>query len=174
LVDRREMSENRDRVWLNGERAGEHKLLDTASGKVVTTANLGREIRTTAGSGRRCGRHFVAVYVAPDRTTVMLQVDRKRFPLDGQTVVVHSSRLGGLVSRLSIDRPGSGHHVVRQHTVASAFFKRVDPGYDDLDASLDDYLADIADIANSERRLASIRELKDPAAGPWDTKPTGG
>ena len=60
---------------------------------------------------------------------------------------------------------------VLQRNIAGALLRKVDPAYDDLDASLDDFLADIADIAGSERRLAWIREIKDAAAGPWEYVP---
>lgn len=58
--------------------------------------------------------------------------------------------------------------VLQRPNLAGTLLRKVDPGYDELDASLDDYLADIADIAGSERRLAWILEIKDPAAGPWE------
>lgn len=157
-----------NRVWLTGERAGEHHLLDVVSGKVVQTVHQGGEIRRTAGMGQSCGRRFVSVYVAPDRETVVLQVDRRRYPLDGRTFLSHRSRLGGMVSQLTIQRAGAGTQVLRRSNIAGTVLRKIDPGYDELDASLDDYLADIADIAWSERRLAWIREIKDPTAGPWE------
>lgn len=157
-----------DRLWLNGERSGEHHLLDVVSGRVVKTVQLGREIRKTAGMGRSCGRRFVSVYVAPDRETVVLQVDHLRYPLDGRTLLTHQSRRGGLVSRLTIERAGATPQVLQRRNIAGMLLRKVDPAYDDLDASVDDFLADIADIASSERRLAWIREIKDPTAGPWE------
>ena len=157
-----------DRLWLNGERAGEHHLLDVVSGSVVQTVHLGREIRKTAGMGRSCGRRFDSVYLAPDRETVMLQVDQQRYPLDGQTILTHQSRRGGLVSRLTIERAGVEPQVLQRRNLAGMLLRKVDPAYDELDASLDDFLADIADIGSSERRLAWIREIKDPTAGPWE------
>lgn len=157
-----------DRVWVNGVRTGEHHLLDVVSGKVVQTVHLGREIRTTAGMGRSCGRRFVSVYTPADTDTVVLQVDHRRYPLDGQTLLTHQSRLGGLVSQLTIERAGTSTQVLRRLNIAGTVLRKVDPAYDELDASLDDYLADIADIAGSERRLAWILEIKDPTAGPWE------
>lgn len=165
------MTGKSQRLWLNGERAGEHHLLDLTSGQVVKTAQLGREVRTTAGMGRRCGSHFISVYVAPDGETVVLQVDRQSFPLDGQTIASHKTRFHGLTSALTIQRPGVEPLSLQRRNVASALLKRVDPGYDDLDGSSDDFLADVADIAASERRLAWIREVKDPQAGPWGEAP---
>jgi hypothetical protein len=165
------MTGERDWLWLNGERAGEHHLLDLTSGQVVTTAQLGREIRTTAGMGRRCGDRFVAVYVAPDGEAVVLQVERQRFPLDGQTIVTHQTQFCGLMSAIAIKRPGMDPLSLRRRNIASALLRRVDPSYDDLDASSDDFLADIADIAASERRIAWIKEVKDPEAGPWEAAP---
>lgn len=162
------MSKPIDRVWLNGERSGEHHLLDVLSGRVVKTVHLGREIRKTAGMGRSCGRRFASVYLAPDRETVVLQLDDVRYPLDGRTLVTHESRRGGLVSRLTIKRAGTTPQVLQRRNIAGMLLRKVDPAYDELDASLDDFLADIADIAGSERRLAWIREIKDPTAGPWE------
>lgn len=155
------------RLWLNGERSGEHHLLDVASGKVLKTVDLGAEIQTTAGVGRACGRRFVSVYLAPDKETVVLQVDQHRFPLDGLTFVRHRSRLGGLLSQLTVERVGATPEVVRRGNLASTLLRKIDPAYDEIDGSLDDFLSDIPDIVNSERRREWIREIKDPIAGPW-------
>lgn len=165
------MTSHERRLWLNGERAGEHHLLDVGSGRVIKTAQIGRDIRPTAGMGRRCGGHFIAVYVDVDGEEVVLQVDRHRFPLDGQTTVQHQSRLRGLLAELTIQRPGVASVRLRRRNLASALLKRVDPAYDELDASTDDFLADVADIAASRRRLDWIREVKKPEAGPWEAVP---
>lgn len=159
------------RLWLNGERAGEHHLLDIDGGTVVETLRIGREIRPTAGMGRRCGRHFIAVYVDLDGESVVLQVDQHRFPLDGETTVRHRSALRGLLSELTILRPGMPPVRLRKRGLASAVLRRVDPAYDELDASADDFLADVADVAASQRRLDWIREVKNPLAGPWEALP---
>ncbi|SRR5258706_12971725 len=164
------MSPSVGQVWLNGERAGEHHLLEVSSGVVIKTVHLGRDNRTTAGIGRRCGAHFASVYVNKDNG-IVLQVDRDRFPLDGQTTVSYESRFGGLMSILRILRPGMKSRHLHRMNIASALLKRVDPGYDDLDASVDDFLADLADIAASDRRRTWMREVKDPTAGPWEMAP---
>lgn len=156
------------RVWLNGERAGEHHLLEVDSGMVVETVRLGREVRPTAGMGRRCGQHFLAVYVDVDGRSVVLQVNEQRFPLDGLTVVRHRSALRGLMSELTVSRAGMPPVRLRKQTLSSAILRRTDPAYDDLDASADDFLADVADVAASQRRLDWLRQVKDPVAGPWE------
>lgn len=156
------------RLWLNGEIAGVHHLLDIDAGKVVETVRIGREIRVTAGVGRRCGRHFISVYVDLDGGSVVLQVDEHDFPLDGETTVRHSLAVGGLLSELSILRPGMPSIRLRRLNVASVILRWVDPAYDELDASTDDFLADVADIAASQRRQDWIREVKNPLAGPWE------
>jgi hypothetical protein len=157
-----------NRVWLNGERSGDHHLLDTRSGEVVKSVRLAHEIRTTAGMGQWVGRRFVAVYVEGDRETVTLQVGERRFPFDGDTVLRHDRKIGGLASRLTIERPGAPPLILRQTNLVGSVLRKVDPAYDDLDASLDDFLGDIADIAGSESRLAWLREIKDPESGPWE------
>jgi hypothetical protein len=121
--------------------------------------------------GRRCGRHFISVYVDPGGKSVILQIDRQRFPLDEQTTVRHTSQFGGLLSELTVQRPGMAPVRVRRRNVAGALLQRVDPAYDDLDASTDDFLADVADIAASPRRLDWLREVKSPEAGPWEAGP---
>ena len=157
-----------NRVWLNGARSGEHHLLDVPSGRVVTTLKLGAEVRKTAGMGRFCARRFVSVYVGFNREAVLLQVDQSLYPLDGLTSLSHRTLLGGLQSRLVISRTGSVSQVLQASNLAGAVLRRFDPGYDALDASLDDFLADLHDIASSPRRLDWIREIKDPMAGPWE------
>lgn len=162
-----QMSPKVGRVWLNGERAGEHHLLEVSSGMVIKTVRLGGDDRATAGVGRRCGGQFASVYVNQD-SGIVLQVDRDKFPLDGQTILSHESRFGGLMSILRIRRPGMKPRKLYRMNIAGALLKRVDPGYDELDESVDDFLADLADIAASDHRRAWLREVKDPLAGPWE------
>ncbi len=73
-----------------------------------------------------------------------------------------------MLSLLSVSRPGEPKLVVAQRTVTRALLRRVDPAYDELDESMDDFLADVADIVSSEARRDWILEIKDPDAGPWE------
>jgi hypothetical protein len=155
-------------VWLNGPRYNVRYLFDPGSGQVVRTVKLPRAAGNTAGVGRRCGTSFVAVYVAPDRRSLFVQVGGDWLPLDGATVAVHERRLGGTVSRLSITRPGGRPLGARLLIPASALLWRLDPGYDELDRSMDDFLADVADLVNSEARRDWFVTVKDPDAGPWE------
>ncbi len=99
---------------------------------------------------------------------MVLQVDRQRFTLDGETIVTHRPRFGGLMSVLTIQRPEMDPVTLKRLNIASELLKRVDPAYDELDAVSDDFLADVADIAASESRLSWALEVKDPEAGPWE------
>lgn len=163
------MISGRQGVWVNGHRSGEHHLIDLA-GPIAKTVHCPQDHRT-GGVGRRCGRRFVAVYVAPDQSGLVLQVDGTTFPLDGATYVKHDVLCGGLMTRLRIDRDGLRSETVRQSNIAGALLRRVDPAHDGLDASLDDFLADVADIANSGTRRAWMMQVKDPDAGPWSQCP---
>ena len=156
-------------IWLSsGQQHNVDYLFDVAAGRVRRKMVLPGTGGTTAGVGRRCGRRFVAVYVAPDRDVLVLQVDARRFELDGETRVTHRRRFGGLLSELKISRPSAPDLLVRQATLAPAILRRTDPAYDDLDESLDDFLADVADIVDSEERRDWILKIKDPTAGPWE------
>jgi hypothetical protein len=158
---------NRDGVWLNGRRAGEYHLFDTASARVVRTVRLRDQGRKTGGVGRRIGRHFVAVYIAPDTRVPTLQIGLARYPLDGQTLAVHRRTRLGLVSTLSVWRLGSTKTTVRHLEMSSPVLRRIDPGYDELDIATDDFLADVADMVASEHRQEWLVKIKDPSAGPW-------
>jgi hypothetical protein len=154
-------------VWVNGERYNVAYLFAPASGRVIRKAKLHRRVGRTAGMGQRCMGRFVAVHVTPEAAGLWLHIGRHRFPLDGATVASHTSQLGGTVSRLSVRRRGDRAITVRQLTLAKAVLSRFDPAYDDLDASMDDFLADIADIVASEERQSRFLEVSDPRAGPW-------
>lgn len=118
-----------------------------------------------AGSGRRCGRTFVALYVTEtEDRELWLQVGQRRFLIDGQTNVSHLSRRGGMVSELVVVREGEESVAVRQRTLASAFLQKWDPSYDDLDRSMDDFLQDVADVIHSPGRQQQMFESTDPSA----------
>lgn len=155
-------------VWLMGGRFGEYHLLNLASGTVVRTVQIGRLVATTGGLGQRCARDFVAVYLDPHEDEILLQVRAWRCPLDGSTKAVHKTHMGGLLSTLRVERPGIDRLRLRQWIVGGTLQGIVDPAYDDLDRSLDDFLQEIADIAASEERRIAFREVKDPKAGPWE------
>jgi hypothetical protein len=159
---------NNHKIWLTGERFNVDYLFDTATGEVLQKLVSRGLDATTAGTGRYCCRRFVAVYVAPDHSGVVLQVDGARFPLDGRTKVEHRRRFGGTLSSLSVSRPGQEDVSVNQLTVGILISRLIDPAYDELDESLDDYLADIADIIRSDERQQSILAHKEPDAGPWE------
>jgi hypothetical protein len=156
------------RVWVNGERYNVEYLFDVAAGEVVQRLVLPGRGGRTGGIGRYCGRVFVAVYVAPGGDELVLQVGGCRFPLDGLTKATHSRRWRGAFSELLITRPGEADLLVHQRTLARALLWRVDPAYDDLDESMDDFLMNIADIVNSESRQRWFLEISDPDAGPCE------
>jgi hypothetical protein len=158
----------RDLIWLSGERFNLDYLFDVESGTVVHKLVSPARVGMTAGMGRTMGGRFVAVYVAPNCAGLVVQVDARRFALDGLTRASHSRRWRGLVSELLLQREGEPDLTVSQWTVAAALLRRADPAYDALDESMDDFLADVADIANSEYRQSWILKVKDPSAGPWE------
>lgn len=162
------MTSSDSRVWLNGERFDVAYLLETTSGSVQRHVRKGQRTGQTAGMGQRIGRHFVAVYVDPNSAELVLQIGHLRFPLDGSVLIGHVIRNAGLTSRLIVGREGQSPLIVRQTTVARAILRRIDPTYDDLDESCDDFLADVADIAHSPERRRWILETKNPTAGPWE------
>jgi hypothetical protein len=151
---------------LNGEKFNEVFLFDIATGTA-------RRFRTegwagkTAGNGSYLGKRFVATYVDPDRERVLLQVGTIRYPLDGSTRAVWSVTPGRLFSTLTVQRDGLPTTTLRERTAARSLLRRFDPAYDDLDESMDDTAASVAEIANSEAARASYLTVKDPAAGPW-------
>ena len=156
-------------MWLSSaQRHNVDFLFDVVAGRVRRKVVLPGTGGPTAGIGRRCGRRFVAVYVTRDREELVLQIDDRRFELDGDTRATHRRRLGGLVSELEITRTGEPQVLVRQATVAPAILRRTDPAYDELDESLDDFLGDVADIVASHERQEWFLKVSDPAAGPWE------
>lgn len=154
-------------LWVSGERLNVEYLLDTVAGRVVRKAELRERGGVTGGIGRPCSGLFVAVYVAPERDHVVLQVGTDRMPLDGTVRAAHKCRFGGALSILEVSAPGYPDLTARQWNGPGAFFRRVDPAYDDLDHLSDDFLADVANIVSSRERQEWLMTIKDPAAGPW-------
>lgn len=159
-------SSPQDQVWLNGGRHNIVYLFDTVSGRAQRFKAASNQ--KTAGLGQRCGRDFVGVFVEAKRSGLILQVGREQYPLDGNTLTVSRVQLAGLQSMLTITRKGRESRIVKQRTLARGILSRIDPGYDALDESFDDFLADISDIATSSSRRQRLLEVKDPLAGPWD------
>lgn len=155
-------------VWVSGDRFNVDYLIDTDRGEVLRKVVHQERGGTTGGMGRQCGREFVAVYVAPDGEGVVLQVGERRIDLDDGSRAIHTRRLGGAISQLTVTRPGEPDLSVRQWNGGGAFLRRVDPAYDDLDDLSDDFLRDVANIVNSPERRTWLLEIKDPAEGPWD------
>lgn len=156
------------KLWLSGPQFNVDYLFDTASGEVLQTVVLPGTGGTTAGVGQYCGKRFVAIYVAPDRSGLVLQIDAARFPLDGQTKVEHRRRFGGTIASLSASRPGHDTLSITQVTVKMLVRRLIDPTYDCYQEMVDDYLADIADIASLTDRQRSFLANSDPDAGPWE------
>jgi hypothetical protein len=154
-------------VWLTGERFDVAYFLDLDSGQIQRFVTKGSRIGETAGICGRVSGGFVAAYVTPTDGTLVLQIDNVAYPLDGSVRAVHQNGWGGLSSRLVIEPPDGPAVRVEQRTPARAILRKVDPGYDSLDESMDDFLADIADLASSPERRAWIVRTKNPQAGPW-------
>jgi len=153
-------------VWLSGDRWNVAYIFDPETGSAhrrVLREGFGK----TAGMGRRIGRVFVAVYVSPDDGALYLQVADEKYPLDGSRLIGHEKRLGGLLSELMIARDGRPPRRVKQWTVARAILQSVDPAYDPLDEDMDDFLAEVADIATSPQRREWILSTADPFGRPW-------
>lgn len=157
-----------DLVWLSGERFNVDYLFDTSLGRVVRRVVLPERGGVTAGMGRPCGRQFVAVYVGHDPGSIFLQIDAQRFPLDGLTEAKHRGRLHGFRSELVVVRPDMEPVRVRQWTPTRPISRVIDPAYDGLDESVDDFLSDVVDVVESERRREWLSEVKDRTAGPWE------
>lgn len=153
-------------VFVNGPRYNIVYRFHTVTGRAKRIKVGG--ICRTAGVGRRCVSGFLAVYVDPESRDLVLQFRGKRFTLDGLTQATHATHCLGLLSLLVVERVGRSPLVVKQMTPARAVLRRVDPAYDSLDESHDDFLSDVADIANSPERQRWILEVTDPEAGPWN------
>ncbi|GAA3520791.1 hypothetical protein GCM10022234_15720 [Aeromicrobium panaciterrae] len=158
------------RVWVNGNRYNRVYLLDMATGsaKKFTLRRKTNEIDQTAGNGERFGSAFVAVYVHPFDLSLVIQIGTSVYPVDGLTRVSTAQHLVGTYATLTIERPGMRTRTIRQRTIARAVLRVVDPTYDSLDESLDDFSADIVDVVCSPERQQLMLETKDPSAGPWD------
>lgn len=156
-------------MWVSGERFNVDYLLDVATGRVLRRVALDQRGGTTGGLGRSCGGAFVAVYVARGRDQLVLQIGGERVPLDVTVRATHRLKLGGALSRITVSRASGPDLSARQWIVPGAVLRRVDPGYDDLDALGHDFLADVTSIVNSQERQEWILRVKDPEAGPWDT-----
>lgn len=124
-------------------------------------------VGSTGGVGQRVGRKFVGVFVHPDSHEIILRVGQRELPLDGSTDIHHKTKICGAVSKMVVRPPGGDEIVVSALTLARAFLRKMDPGYDDLDESMDDFLAAVADIAASEERRLWILRTTDPSSGPW-------
>jgi hypothetical protein len=157
-------------VCVNSTRWNVGYLLDPASGRVLRKVKLTDRVGTTAGLGARCLGTFVAAYVDPGGEGLVLQVRRRRFPLDGRTVATHRWRLGGLLSRLALERPGERRLVLRRFEIGETLQGLIDVAYDDLDRSSGDFLYDLQTVVNSPERRAWLLKVKDPQAGPWHAR----
>lgn len=152
-------------IWVSGERFNLDYLLDTATGEVLETRHHPTRGGPTGGIGRQCRRHFAAVYVRPDRGGLTLQVGASEVDLDERTSAVHGRRVAGALSTLTVSRPGSPDVTISQWNVGGSLQRIIDPAYDDLDRSMDDFLEDVAQIVESKARRDTILETKDPEAG---------
>lgn len=154
------------RVWVSGERFNVDYLLDTATGELVETRERATLGGLTGGIGRPCREHFAAVYVRPERDGLVFQVGTSKVDLDDTTTAVHRRRLAGALSTLTVSRPGEPGVSVSQWNIGGTLQRMIDPAYDALDRSLDDFLEDVADIAESSQRREAILRTKDPDASP--------
>jgi hypothetical protein len=149
-----------DGIWLTGARWNERFCLDPATGEIVDR----REVYDHSpgdGVGRSCGGRFVAVYIDPETDELTLQVAKERVVLGDDVSATYRKRLAGLGSELTV-RSGSAIVVsVRAFTPARFALRRVDPAYDELDESNDDFLMDVADIVNSQARQDAFRSARD-------------
>jgi hypothetical protein len=155
-------------VWVSGKRFNVDYLLDTSRGQILRRVVDNGRGGTTGGIGRYCGQSFVAVYVTPGRDGLMLQINGRRMPLNDETEARHVRSLGGLASRLTVSRPDQPSLSAWQLNLAGVLMRRIDPARDEVDELNDDFLADVANIVESEERRDWFLETKDPAAGPWD------
>lgn len=156
-----------DRVWLNGEQFDVAYQLDLGSNRVRRFHTKGSRIGEAGGACRRVRGGWIAYFVSPGDHTLQLWAAGKFLPLDGSVAMQHRVRCAGLWSRLVIDGDGGRPLRIVSFTPARAVLCRIDPAYDSLDESMDDFLADIADIARSAERRSWILARRDPTAGPW-------
>jgi hypothetical protein len=154
-------------VWINGGRK-KLFLLDKSSGAFRSYPQCRPTPIFGAGVGYRCARRLVAVYL--DSVNIdgplVLQIGAERYLLDGETVAFYVRSLGGLRSRLRVER-GMSHAEISRNTISRAVMQRIDPAYDGLDEAFDDPLKDIAEVVKSRKRQERIREISDPVGGPW-------
>jgi len=154
-------------VWLSGERFDVAYFLDLEANEIRRFVTKGLRIGETGGRCRRVLGGHVALFVRPSDRTLQLWTAGTTYPVDGTLTMRHKLRLGGLGSTLVLVSPEGPEVRLDTLTPARAILRRFDPGYDSLDESLDDFLADVADIAESPERQAWILSNKDPSAGPW-------
>lgn len=154
-------------VWLNGERFDVAYFLDLESDRVRRFVTKGSRIGPTAGRCRRVLGGHAALFVSPIDHTLRLWTGGATYPVDGTVTMRHRLLCGGFGSTLLLTTREGVHVRVDTLTPARPFMRRFDPAYDALDESMDDFLADVADVASSAERRAWILSKKDPTAGPW-------
>ncbi len=141
-------------VWLNGERFDVAYFLDLGSDRIRRFVTKSSRIGETGGRCRRVSEGYVALFVSPDDRTLQLWTAGRIYPLDGSVSMRHQLRYLALGSTLVLENPEGAEVRIDTMTPARAVLRSFDPGYDALDESVDDFLADVSDVASSPERQA--------------------
>lgn len=156
-------------VWLKGDRFDVAYLLELETGRVSRFVTKGHEIGPTGGFGRRVSRGtFVGWFVDPRSETLKLHVGQRDFELGSRMLASAVVGPAGLYSRLEILTDDGERIRLKQRTLARALLLRFDPAYDELDESIDDFLAQVAHVVNSDEAQVRVLDALDPRSGPWN------
>lgn len=163
-----------DFVWLHGERFDIAYLLEPGRWKVRRFIAHRKPVRPTAGFGQRVNRWgFVGWYVHPRTRDLQLRVAGRDFRFEHLSCARATVKFGGLATRLEILPTGGDRLVVDQRTIRRAVLSRIDPAYDGLDEAMDDFLAEVARLINSNEVQQRVQRTLDPRDGPWELLSTG-
>jgi hypothetical protein len=154
-------------VWLQGPRWNFVYAYERSTGGAERRRTSNPSSRL-AGDGERMGRHFVATFVEPEQPLIVVQVDRRRFPIDGQTTARAVVRLGGLLTVLRLGREGESSLDLRQYTPSRLISRLIDPAWDDLDELAMDGALGIAILVESIDAQETYIKHHDPSGRPTD------
>jgi hypothetical protein len=156
-----------DAVWLDGPRWNWAYAYARSTGRAERHRTSSQSTRL-AGNGGRMGRHFVATFVESEQPLIVIQVDRRRFPIDGLTTAHAVVRLGGLLTVVHLGREGESSLKLRQYTPSRFVSRLIDLGWDGLDELAIDDASGIAALVDSFDAREHYIKHHDPSGRPTD------
>jgi hypothetical protein len=158
------MGETRMHVWLAAERWNTAYRYDTATGKGAKVS-FTHSVGSLAGNAGPLAGRLVAIYVDHE-ARIILQVGSERYPLDGETLVETREIALGLVTRMSVSRPGAPSVTLRCWTPLRPAARLLDPTRDGINEFLDDRPQGIANLAVDGTAQDTYRRIHDHSAAP--------